>query len=298
MPAPIVVFVDEPILQKLQAGLAGQAQNVPTAAAAAINKTLRYTRTRVTDEIRERITAKRGNIFKRISIEQASRKRLAGRVIIQARRIGLVNFQHTKSRRNGVKVTVFRGGPVYQFRHAFEATGASGNKQIFSEMIDRPKRRILNPHHEPNLGRLMHPLHAFYGLSLAAALRGVARHAADDQSRHPRQALQRDPEPDRPLQSRPAGGSLTNHAQRTQRQHDRVPDHRQGRGLGRVPARLQVGARLCAQDRGCGRWRSIHGLRHLRGDAAQGLPRQRAQVRRGRGGSREQGPGRHAQGPE
>jgi hypothetical protein len=153
-------------MARLHEEFAGRAKMIPKVTAGAINKTLGFSRTLIVNEIRDRITAKRSNVFRRTDIIKASPSKLEGKVTIQGQRIGLINFKHWASRRNGVSVQLYQGGPVLRFLHAFKGVGVESNAHIFEREIRRLKIKVARPHHLPNRGRRMHPLRMFYGLSL------------------------------------------------------------------------------------------------------------------------------------
>ncbi len=153
------------VLQRVRIDLADKPKLINRAVAAGINKVLPFSRRTFVAAIREQITATRANIIKRAEIKRATVKTLSGSVIVQAKRIGLINFKHWSSRAMGVRVQIYRNGPMLTFRHAFIATGANGNEQIFERKVGQ-WTRVMNPHYGPNFGRRMEKIRAIYGLSL------------------------------------------------------------------------------------------------------------------------------------
>lgn len=68
---------------------------------------------------------------------------LEGLIYASARPSGLVNFGARQTQR-GVTVKIHKGGARERFRHAFIATGRSGNVQVFNRAIEggRPVPRL------------------------------------------------------------------------------------------------------------------------------------------------------------
>jgi hypothetical protein len=156
-------------IARLRREMGEKPQQVRAAVAAAINRALSFGRTRVANELRELVTAKRGNILRRLDITKATRDSMEGRLTILGRRIGLINFRTRVSRVDGVRVQIMQGGKVHHFRHAFAGVGLSQNKHIFEEHKGRDKRRYRKAHYLPNIGKMKKPLRAFYGVSLRQA---------------------------------------------------------------------------------------------------------------------------------
>lgn len=86
------------------------------------------------------------------------------------RTTGLLQFGAKASRKSGVTVTITKATGPTRFRHAFAATGLSGNKQIFERR--GPVRVMTQGNYK---GQRKQPLASLYGPSVAQILRDPAR---------------------------------------------------------------------------------------------------------------------------
>lgn len=121
----------------------------------AVNKVASKGRTVIVDDLKNKITVKRSNIFRRTKVLKAHPANPVAIIRILARTIGLVNFKHKivnrmRKRRpygtslpgEGVFVQQYQGGPTLRFPHSFKAKGKpadaedpeSGNVHIFERV--------------------------------------------------------------------------------------------------------------------------------------------------------------------
>jgi hypothetical protein len=152
------ISFDEGKLRKAEQELAGIRNGMARAISGAINKTLRSTKTQTANELYALLTAKRGNILRRIFNTPSSPQTLRGSTNIQLRQIALVNFKHKEKRKKkkwgtaksgtGVVVQIYKNGPGQRFPHAFIATGrrdqadGAGNKHIFQRVSNAAGKRV------------------------------------------------------------------------------------------------------------------------------------------------------------
>lgn len=89
---------------------------------------------------------------------------------------GLLNYGARASKKSGVSVTVLKADGPQKLRHAFKATGLSGNAQIFERR--GPKRVMTKGKY---IGQRRQPLQTLYGPSVASTLKNTAltNHLAD-----------------------------------------------------------------------------------------------------------------------
>lgn len=142
MPAAVIVEVDEAQYDRLRRELAGIPFGVQKATVGAINKTVAQGRTVVVDKLFDLLAIRRrGDILRHTTTVPATVERPVGKVVIDGRRIGLINFtvKDTRTKRGrgkagngrGVTAQVYRHGDTWVLPHAFIATGASGNRHVF-----------------------------------------------------------------------------------------------------------------------------------------------------------------------
>lgn len=84
------------------------------------------------------------------------------------RETGLLNFGAKASRTQGVTVVLERAQGPQRFKHAFKATGLSGNAQIFERDVKKAKREMKYGRY---VGKKRQPIKAMYGKSTAQILR-------------------------------------------------------------------------------------------------------------------------------
>lgn len=81
---------------------------------------------------------------------------------------GLLNYRAVASKTSGVTVTIARADGPQRFKHAFKATGLSGNAQIFERDLTKAKRKMKYGRY---VGKKRQPIKAMYGSSTAQILR-------------------------------------------------------------------------------------------------------------------------------
>lgn len=87
---------------------------------------------------------------------------------------GLLQYGAKVSRTAGITVTTLKSTGAFRLRHAFAATGLSGNRQIFTRDLKQPKREMTKGKY---IGKKRRPIKAEYGPSVAQILRNKDRQA-------------------------------------------------------------------------------------------------------------------------
>lgn len=157
LPSLRIRFADDKV-RAAEADLAGIRNGLPRAISGAINKLLKKTRTRTTQELANIVTVAPNNIRRRITKVDSTVKTLRGAVHIQLRQIALINFKFKEKRRKkkwgtaasgtGVEVQIFKNGPAQRFPHAFVAKGrrdqkgGGGNRHIFERVRSAAGKRV------------------------------------------------------------------------------------------------------------------------------------------------------------
>lgn len=139
--------------------LAEMPQRIPQAIASAFNKTIGQVKTSIARGIKDATTLKYGRIISGTNTTKATKSRLYAGVSFQGRQIGAINYRNSRVKNRGFKVTMMKGDKPQHFRHAFIATGKSGNTQIFN-------RKRKDGSIPPRL-----PLQAIYGPALPTIYR-------------------------------------------------------------------------------------------------------------------------------
>lgn len=107
-------------------------------------------------------------------VRESSGARISGTAVELTgydRPTGLLQFG-AKAGRSGVTVTITRAEGPTRFKHAFKATGLSGNAQIFERDLKKPKREMAFGRYK---GKKRQPIKSLYGPSVAQILRDPAR---------------------------------------------------------------------------------------------------------------------------
>lgn len=145
----VSVKFDSRQVERARVELAGISNGLNKALSGAINKVLTKGRTEVVRGLTEVLDIKPSAVRKtpggkeRISIQRANPGKLEGFIRILSRPIGLINFKIKEKRKKkrrkwgasypgeGIFGKVYKAGPAIRLKHAFIATGASGNKHVF-----------------------------------------------------------------------------------------------------------------------------------------------------------------------
>lgn len=85
---------------------------------------------------------------------------------------GLLQFGAKASKTGGVTATTLKSSGAFTLKHAFAATGLSGNRQIFSRDLKQAKRAMTKGNY---IGKKRRPIKAMYGPSVAQILRNKDR---------------------------------------------------------------------------------------------------------------------------
>jgi hypothetical protein len=153
------ITIDAKDAQFLAQELASMPQKIPQAIASAFNKTIAKVKTSIARGIVDATTLKYGRVIDGTFTRKATKTNLYAGVSFKGRQIGAVNFKTSKIRNRGFKVTMMKGDKPIHFKHAFVATGKSGNTQMFN-------RRKLGSRIAARL-----PLDTIYGPSLGTIYR-------------------------------------------------------------------------------------------------------------------------------
>lgn len=161
--------IDDSQIRKLQTDMKQMAHNIPSALAAAINRSMGRARVVLPKEIASATTAKGGRVAKALGRGRMATKGnlSASQVFGRDRGIGVSQFQHTAGRSYGVVVKTMRNAPVLRFKKAFIAKGLGGNVHAFYEDKTKPKRKATRG---KSAGRRRHPLRAIYAATVATII--------------------------------------------------------------------------------------------------------------------------------
>lgn len=170
----VKLVIDTAMEARINAELQGIANGALKAMASGINKTLVAGRTLITKELSSIVNVQRRQIADRITLEKATATPtgLTGSIIIQRRRIGLINFgpkdtgkgKGRARKGQGVIAQAYRTGAPERFPTAFIATGLNRNRHVFTRFSKWKK--VEKAHHQPNVGRNKQQIRALKGLSL------------------------------------------------------------------------------------------------------------------------------------
>lgn len=143
MAETIEIRPDPAAVRAAEQELGALASHMPEVLRTSINKAVRDTASLVTTILFNEVNVQRNNIRKRITEEKATKTKLFGKVKILNRPIGLINFGARDTRKGkqrgsrkpgsgrGVIARFYRSGAETRLRHAFIATGKSGNRHVW-----------------------------------------------------------------------------------------------------------------------------------------------------------------------
>lgn len=131
------IVIDSRDLQALQRRLAGASKNIGRDMKRALSSTQRATRTETTKAAAESYTASTRTIGANTKVSKVNTDDLSFTITGLRAPIGLQNYRHTASRRNGVVASVKKGGAPARLPSAFKSSvanfggGGGASKRIF-----------------------------------------------------------------------------------------------------------------------------------------------------------------------
>ena len=161
--------IDDSQLRKLQSDLKQMSHNIPSALAAAINRSMGRARVVLPKQIASATTAKGSRVAKALGRgRMATKDNLsASQTFGRDRGIGVSQFQFTAGRTYGVVVQKLRNEPVLRFKRGFMGRTPGGAKHAFYRDTSKPKRIMTRG---KSKGRRMHPLKVIYAASASTII--------------------------------------------------------------------------------------------------------------------------------
>lgn len=113
------------------------------AANRSLNRTLTGSKALISKGIREKATLKAAFIKSTLRTQKSTQNLIGAKITIAYKKTPSVNYQHTVSKRKGVKLKIFKNAAPIALKHDFKRTMSSGHEGIFRRKFDPVRGRLV-----------------------------------------------------------------------------------------------------------------------------------------------------------